>query len=377
METKMNIQPISQWGLSNTDKPIIISGPCSAETEEQVIKTAARLAQDGIEIFRAGIWKPRTRPGSFEGIGQEGLPWLNRVQKEFNMLVAIEVANAAHAKMALEAGIDILWIGARTSANPFAIQEIADAIKGSDIPVLIKNPVNPDTDLWLGAIERIYKAGITKIGAIHRGFSSYDHTIYRNVPQWEIPIELKSKLPCIPLICDPSHIAGKRELLQSISQKAMDLDFDGLMIESHCDPDNAWSDAKQQITPESLDIMLESLVIRKMQPEGVSLNTLEDLRFRIDKLDNDMLDIIEKRMQIAEEIGEYKRQSKMTILQQTRWEEILEKNIAKGKKRKLSANFILKMFKAIHQESINKQTEVMNRKAEVKAYYARSLGVNH
>jgi len=366
METKMKIQPISEWGIQNTDKPLVISGPCSAETEDQVIKTATSLAQNGIQIYRAGIWKPRTRPGSFEGIGQEGLPWLNRVQKEFNMLVAIEVANAAHAKMALEAGIDILWIGARTSANPFAIQEIADAIEGTDIPVLIKNPVNPDTDLWLGAIERIYKAGITKIGAIHRGFSSYDHTIYRNVPQWEIPIELKSKLPCIPLICDPSHIAGKRELLQSISQKAMDLDFDGLMIESHCDPDNAWSDAKQQITPESLDVMLETLVIRKMQPEGVSLNTLEDLRFRIDQLDNDMLDIVEKRMQIAEEIGEYKRNSNMTILQQTRWEEILEKNIAKGKKRKLSANFILKMFKAIHQESINKQTEVMNRKAEVK-----------
>ncbi|WP_462279741.1 chorismate mutase [Salinivirga cyanobacteriivorans] len=362
MEKQLNLLPINQWNLADTKKPIIISGPCSAETEEQVMTTARSLSKNGITVFRAGIWKPRTRPGSFEGVGSIGLPWLKRVKKETGMHIAIEVANAMHVKEALEAGIDILWIGARTSANPFAMQEIADALNGADVPVLVKNPVNPDADLWVGAIERINKAGITRIGAIHRGFSSYDRSIYRNVPHWQIPIELRSQLPQVPIFCDPSHIAGRRELLQSISQKAMDLDFDGLMIESHCNPDNAWSDAKQQITPESLDIMLESLIIRKMNPEGVSLNTLEDLRFRIDKLDNELLDIIQKRMILATEIGHYKKQNNMTILQQSRWEDILGTNIKKGEKRELSSGFIMKMFKAIHQESINKQTRVMNEK---------------
>ncbi len=362
MEKQLNLLPISQWNLPETDKPLIISGPCSAETEEQVITTASSLSKNGVNVFRAGIWKPRTRPGSFEGVGNIGLPWLKRVKKETGMRVAIEVANAMHVSEALQAGIDILWIGARTSANPFAMQEIADAMEGADVPVLVKNPVNPDADLWVGAIERINKAGITRIGAIHRGFSSYDRSIYRNVPHWQIPIELRSQLPEIPIFCDPSHIAGRRELLQSISQKAMDLDFDGLMIETHCDPDNAWSDAKQQITPESLDIMLESLIIRKMNPEGVSLNTLEDLRFRIDKLDNELMDLVQRRMGLATEIGLYKKQNNMTILQQSRWEDILETNIKKGQKRDLSASFIMKMFKAIHQESINKQTRVMNEK---------------
>jgi len=367
MEKQLNLLPINQWNLTDTNKPIIISGPCSAETEEPVMTTARSLSKNGITVFRAGIWKPRTRPGSFEGVGSFGLPWLKRVKKETGMYIAIEVANAMHVKEALEAGIDILWIGARTSANPFAMQEIADALIGADVPVLVKNPVNPDADLWVGAIERINKAGITRIGAIHRGFSSYDRSIYRNVPHWQIPIELRSQLPQIPIFCDPSHIAGRRELLQSISQKAMDLDFDGLMIETHCDPDNAWSDAKQQITPESLDIMLESLVIRKMNPEGVSLNTLEDLRFRIDKLDNELMDLVQRRMGLATDIGLYKKQNNMTILQQSRWEDILETNIKKGQKRDLSSGFIMKIFKAIHQESINKQTQVMNEKHSIAA----------
>jgi len=337
-----------------------MSGPCSAETEEQVMTTANALKKNGVNIYRAGIWKPRTRPGSFEGIGSEGLPWLQRVQKETGMLVATEVANVKHVYEALRAGVDILWIGARSSANPFAIQEIADALKGMDIPVFVKNPINPDADLWMGAIERLYDAGIKRIGAIHRGFSSYDKSIYRNNPLWQIPIDLKRKIPNIPIICDPSHIGGKRELLQSISQKAMDLNFEGLMIESHCDPDNAWSDAKQQITPQSLDVLLESLIIRTVQPEGISLNTLEDLRYRIDKIDNELMDLVQQRMGLSEDIGHYKKNNNMTILQQTRWEEILDKNIKKGEKRDLSPAFILKMFKAIHQESINKQTSIMN-----------------
>ncbi len=362
MEKQLKTKPLENWGLTDTEKPLVIAGPCSAETEMQVISTARRLSKAGVTIFRAGIWKPRTRPGSFEGVGSKGLHWLKKVQKELNMLVAIEVANAGHVAEALNAEIDILWIGARTSANPFAMQEIANALVGHDVPVLIKNPVNPDADLWIGAIERIQKAGITRVGAIHRGFSSYDHSIYRNIPQWEIPIELKSKMPEIPIFCDPSHISGKRELLQSISQKAMDLNFEGIMIEAHIAPDKAWSDAAQQITPESLDVMLESLIIRKMSPQGISLNTLEDLRYRIDKLDNHLMDTVQQRMKLVEEIGRYKMENNMTILQQDRWTEILEKHIKKGNKRDLSARFTSKLFKAIHQESISKQTHIMNSK---------------
>lgn len=360
MEKNLNIKTICEWDIPNKEKPLIIAGPCSAETEEQVMTTARALKKNGITIFRAGIWKPRTRPGAFEGIGSIGLDWLQSVKKETGMLVSTEVANVKHVYEALRAGIDILWIGARTTANPFAIQEIADALKGVDIPVFVKNPVNPDAELWLGAIERLNKAGLNKIGAIHRGFSSYEQTIYRNFPHWQIAIDLKRRLPSVPLICDPSHISGKRELLQSVSQKAMDLNFDGLMIESHNDPDNAWSDAKQQITPESLDVLLESLIVREVQPEGISLNTLEDLRFKIDKVDNNLLDMLQKRMKMAEDIGHYKKLNNMTILQQTRWEDILEKNISKGEKRDLSSDFIVKLFKAIHQESINKQTNIMN-----------------
>jgi len=360
MDKQLNITELKEWGLPNTDKPLVISGPCSAETEEQVLETARQLKKIGITIYRAGIWKPRTRPGSFEGVGSEGLKWLKKVKTETGMLVSTEVANVKHVYEALRSGIDMLWIGARTSANPFAMQEIADALEGVDIPVLVKNPVNPDVELWVGAIERINKAGITKIGAIHRGFSSYEHSIYRNSPQWQLAIDLQRKLPNIPIINDPSHIGGKRELIQPISQKAMDLNFDGLMIESHIDPDNAWSDAKQQITPETLNIMLESIVIRDVNPENASLNTLEDLRHKIDKIDDEILDLLQKRMNVSVDIGKYKKENNMTILQQSRWGEILQKSKLKGSKRDLDEEFISKIFKAIHQASINKQTVVIN-----------------
>ena len=360
MEKKLDILELKDWGLPSTEKPLVISGPCSAETEEQVLETARQLKKIGVNVYRAGIWKPRTRPGSFEGVGSEGLKWLKKVKAETGMLVSTEVANVKHVYEALRSGVDIIWIGARTSANPFAMQEIADALEGVDIPVLIKNPVNPDVELWIGAIERINKAGIKKVGAIHRGFSSYEHSIYRNAPQWQLAIDLQRKLPGLPIINDPSHIGGKRELIQPISQKAMDLNFDGLMIESHINPDKAWSDAKQQITPETLNIMLESIVIRDMQPDSASLNTLEDLRHKIDKIDDEVMDLLQKRMKVSVDIGKYKKENNMTILQQGRWSDILKKNKDKGLKRDLDEDFISKIYKAIHQESINKQTDVMN-----------------
>lgn len=354
------IRKFEDWEIVNTEKPFLIAGPCSAETEEQVLASARELKKTGVEVFRAGIWKPRTRPDSFEGVGSIGLKWLQRVKKETGMMVTTEVANVKHVYEALRAGIDILWIGARTTANPFAMQEIADALNGMDIPVFVKNPVNPDVDLWLGAIERLQKAGITRIGAIHRGFSGFDHSIYRNPPSWQIPIELKRRLPDLPMLCDPSHIGGKRELLQSLSQKAMDLNYDGLMIESHPDPDNAWSDAQQQVTAASLQVIIENLVLRQVRPEGVSYDTLEDLRFKIDKYDNELLDILQKRMETAEAIGRYKKQANMTILQPNRWDEVVECSLKKGRKRNLSDRFTSKIFKAIHEESISKQTAIMN-----------------
>ena len=303
-------------------RPLIIAGPCSAETEEQVMETAKMLAERGIKIFRAGIWKPRTKPGGFEGIGVEGLPWLKAVKKETGMLVATEVATAKHVYEALKAGIDILWIGARTTANPFAVQEIADALKGADVPVLVKNPVNPDLELWIGALERINGAGLKRIGAIHRGFSSYDKKLYRNLPQWHIPIELRRRIPSLPILCDPSHIGGKRELVAPLSQQAMDLGFDGLIVESHCNPDCAWSDAKQQVTPDVLDYILNLLVIRK---ETQTTENLSELRKQIDECDNNLIEELAKRMRIAREIGTYKKEHDMTILQTGRYNEILDK----------------------------------------------------
>ncbi len=341
-----------------TQRPMVIAGPCSAETEEQTLTTARQLAQNGIKIFRAGIWKPRTKPGGFEGIGVEGLQWLRRVKNETGMYVATEVATAKHVYEALKYGIDVLWIGARTTANPFAVQEIADALRGVDIPILIKNPVNPDIELWLGAIERIYNAGLHQLAAIHRGFSSYDKKVYRNQPQWHIPIELHRRLPDLPLFCDPSHIGGKRELIAPLSQQAMDLQFDGLIIESHCAPDNAWSDKAQQLSPEVLDVILRKLVLREMKQ---TTEDLVDLRREIDSIDNELLELLAKRMRISSEIGTYKKEHGIAVLQTGRYNEILEKRIANGERLGMSREFMRTFLEAIHEESVRVQVELMNK----------------
>lgn len=354
---ELELQKLNLPGVEEK-RPLIIAGPCSAETEEQVFNTAKQLSEKGIKIFRAGIWKPRTKPGGFEGIGEQGLPWMQRVKKELGMLVATEVANTKHVEAALNAGIDILWIGARTSANPFAMQEIADALKGADVPVLIKNPVNPDLELWIGAIERINGAGIKRIAAIHRGFSTYDKKLYRNLPMWHIPIELHRRIPNLPVICDPSHIGGRRELIAPLCQQAMDLGFDGLIIESHCSPDNAWSDAKQQVTPDVLDFIIDRLVIRNIIS---STESIEALRSQIDECDNSLLDILAKRMRISREIATYKREHNMTVMQATRYNEILDKRGAQGVLCGMSDEFVRTIFERIHEESVRQQLEVINK----------------
>lgn len=352
----MELESILLPGIDAT-RPIVISGPCSAETEEQVMETARGLASRGIKIFRSGIWKPRTKPGGFEGVGTIGLPWLKRVKEETDMYIAIEVATKDHVKEALDAGVDMVWTGARTTVNPFAVQEIADALKGVDIPVLIKNPVNPDLELWIGAIERIYRAGLRRIGVIHRGFSSYDKKMYRNLPLWHIPIELRRRMPNLPIFCDPSHIGGKRELIAPLSQQAMDLSFDGLIIESHCNPENAWSDASQQITPEVLDYVLNLLVIRDAQQ---STENLSELRRQIDQIDEQMLELLSKRMRISREIGIYKKEHNMPILQSPRYTEILEKRSNMGEAMELNTDFIKEILKEIHEESVRQQMIIMN-----------------
>ena len=339
-------------------RPIVIAGPCSAETEEQVMETARGLASIGIKIYRAGIWKPRTKPGGFEGVGEKGLPWLKRLKSELGLYTTVEVANAKHVRAALAHDIDILWIGARTTANPFAVQEIADALEGVDIPVLIKNPVNPDLELWIGAIERIYNAGIHKIAAVHRGFSSYDKKIYRNLPQWHIPIELRRQMPDLPIFCDPSHIGGKRELIAPLSQQAMDLNFDGLMIESHCNPEKAWSDAAQQITPQVLEFILESLVIRDTMQTTENLSAL---RRQIDELDNNLLELLAHRMRVAEEIGRYKKEHNMPILQTQRYDEILHNRVEQAIEMGMDGEFMKTVLIAIHEESIRHQMEIMEK----------------
>jgi chorismate mutase len=353
---ELNVEKITLDGVS-TERPMLITGPCSAETEEQVMETARALAANGVKIFRAGIWKPRTKPGGFEGVGSIGLNWLKRVKKETGMNTATEVATAKHVYEALKYGVDLLWIGARTTANPFAVQEIADALEGVDIPVLIKNPVNPDLELWIGAIERIYNAGIRQIGAIHRGFSSSDKKIYRNLPYWHLPVELKRRYPNLPIFCDPSHIGGTRELIQPISQQAMDLHFEGLIIESHCNPDSAWSDKDQQITPEFLKFMMNRIVIRDMQQ---STENLADLRQQIDNIDNELLEALARRMRVSQEIGTYKKEHNITILQTTRYDEILEKRIAQGMKMGMSEHFLKTMLEAVHEESVRTQMEIVS-----------------
>lgn len=341
--------------------PLVIAGPCSAETEEQVLKVAHELKNTDATVFRAGIWKPRTRPGTFEGNGVKALPWLQKVKDETGMLTAVEIANAQHAKLAIEFDIDILWIGARTSVNPFAVQEIADAIQGTDRIVLVKNPINPDLDLWIGAIERFYKMGVTNLGAIHRGFSSFRKSKYRNTPSWQIPIDLKSKYPSLPIINDPSHICGNREGLFDVSQTALDLKFEGLMIETHCDPDQAWSDAAQQIKPDRLVEIMKDLRIRKPRFEREeSVSKLNAFRNEINAKDDQLLETLSERMLIAESIGKAKKESNVAVLQNSRWNEILQKVVEKGEEQGLSKIFIEKIFKAIHQESIAHQERIIN-----------------
>lgn len=359
MVVEVDIKPVTFAGIENM-KPLIIAGPCSAESEEQVLATAREISAIGVKIYRAGIWKPRTRPNAFEGIGSVGLPWLQSVQKETGMLVATEVANREHVQEALKYGIDILWIGARTTANPFAVQEIADSLKGVNVPVFIKNPVNPDVDLWIGAIERVNQAGIEQIIAIHRGFSTYENTIFRNAPHWQVPIELRRRIPSLPIITDPSHICGNRDLLYDISQKAMDLSFDGLIIETHNNPDKAWSDAKQQVTPQALKAILDRLIMRKPEVDEGLLMTLAELRDKIDKLDDRLINLIEERMQVVDVIGKYKKENNLAVLQNKRWDDMLRSRLVLGERKGLSEEVITKIFRAIHEESINKQTHIMN-----------------
>ncbi len=343
---------------SDNERPYVIAGPCSAETEEQVMTTAQQLADKGCHIFRAGVWKPRTKPGGFEGNGEKALPWMARVKKETGMLIATEVATPEHVELALKYGMDILWVGARTSANPFAMQALADSLRGVDIPVLVKNPVNPDLELWIGALERINQAGIKRLGAIHRGFSSYDKKIYRNLPMWQIPIELHRRIPGLPVFCDPSHIGGSRELVAPLCQQAMDLGFDGLIVESHCNPDCAWSDAKQQVTPDVLDYILSLLVVRD---KAVTTEGIVQLRKQIDELDNQLMELLSKRMRVCREIGQYKKEHNMTVLQTTRYNEILDKRGAQGSLCGMDADFVKRVFEEIHEESVRQQMEIINK----------------
>lgn len=355
---ELELQPLGLSGIDLEKRPLVMAGPCSAETEGQVLDTARHLASYGVRIFRAGIWKPRTKPGGFEGVGEVGLPWLTRVREELGLLVTTEVATAHHVEAVLAAGVDMLWIGARTMANPFAVQEIADALRGVDIPVLCKNPVNPDLELWVGGLERINQAGVTRLGVIHRGFSSYEKHLYRNLPMWHVPIELRRRCPGLPIFCDPSHIGGRRELIAPLSQQAMDLGFDGLMVETHCNPDCAWSDAKQQVTPDVLDFILDKLVIRK---SAQTTETLESLRKQIDAVDNALLEQLADRMRISREIGTYKKEHSMTVVQTSRYGEILSKRGAQGVLKGMSNDFVKSIFEAIHEESVRQQVEIMNR----------------
>lgn len=359
MENKKELRNwLDDFGL---DHPLVIAGPCSAETEEQVLKIAHQLKDTDATVLRAGIWKPRTRPGNFEGVGALGLKWLKRAKEETGMLTTTEVANPAHVDLALENDVDILWIGARTTVSPFIVQEIADALKGTDKTVLVKNPVNPDLSLWLGAVERLYTADIKNLGVIHRGFSAYEKTKYRNNPEWQIAIELQNKFPDLPLILDPSHIAGRRDIIFDLCQTALDLNYDGLMVETHHTPDDAWSDAAQQITPATLVQIMKDLKIRKEVSESEEFQkTLSTLRAKIDVADNQLIELLSKRMKISDEIGKVKKAQNVSVLQTKRWNEILGNMVLEGERHGLSEEFILRLFKAVHQESINHQEKIMN-----------------
>lgn len=361
-----NIKPLFDGELGR--HPIYIAGPCSAETQEQVMETAIQLAHDGIKIFRAGIWKPRTKPGGFEGVGAAGLPWLQKVRETTGMHTATEIANSQHAREALDSGVDVLWIGARTSANPFAMQEIADTLqsypggKGLEVPVLVKNPVNPDLELWIGALERLYNAGVRRLGAIHRGFSSYGKHLYRNVPEWYIPIELRRRFPELTLLCDPSHIGGKRELVAPLSQQALDMGFDGLIIESHCTPDEAWSDKDQQVAPDVLNYILNTLVHRD---SVVTTESLSLLRQEVDRLDNELLEVLNKRMRVCRQIGQFKKEHRMPVVQIGRHDEIMQNRARLAGEMGMSGEFMRKVLSAIHEESVRQQIEILNDRKNV------------
>jgi chorismate mutase len=364
----LNILPISEW-FDGLNQPLLIAGPCSAESEEQVMETALGIAKIGkIKILRVGVWKPRSRPGTFEGAGDEALEWLKRVKKETGMLTTVEVATPLHVEKAISAGVDILWIGARTSSNPFSVEQIAQALKGINIPVLVKNPVNPDLELWIGTLERLNRAGINKLAAIHRGFYPYEKTRLRNIPKWELAIDLKSKFPNLPILCDPSHIAGQASIVPEIAQKALNLSFDGLMIEVHCNPSLALSDAKQQITPSQLDRMLKKLVFRSpSSPNTEFVDKLEQLRNKIDSIDQQMIDLLAQRMRIVEEMGEYKKNNDVSVFQLRRWENILKSRVEFGKRLGLDEEYIKNLLQLVHKESIKKQADILNRKDKLSA----------
>ncbi len=364
MGTSFNIIPIKDW-LNSGEQPLVISGPCSAENEEQVLETARQLAHTKkVQVYRAGLWKPRTRPNYFEGVGSEGLVWLQKAKKETGLKIAVEVAKPKHVEECLSHGVDIVWIGARTVVNPFSVEEIAEALKGLDIPVLVKNPINPDLKLWMGALERVNKSGINKLAAIHRGFYSLNQSIYRNPPMWEIPIELKRLVPDIPILVDPSHICGNTDLLADIAQKGMDLEMNGIMIESHFKPWAALSDAKQQIEPKTLNILLKNLILRKVSGTKEFENTLTKYRTQIDEIDEALLEILGRRIKIVNEIGEYKNEHKITILQLKRWSYIIEDRLKKGLKHNLDKDFLLKLLELMHAESMRIQTEIMNKNSK-------------
>ena len=358
---RLNILPLKEWALFDERPLKVIAGPCSAETKEQVLQTAAQLQGKGINVYRAGLWKPRTYPGCFEGVGAEGLGWLCEARSTYGVKIITEVASAKHVEQCLDAGVDVIWIGARTTANPFLVQEIADALEGKDIPVLVKNPVSPDLDLWVGALERLNRAGVKKLGVIHRGFTTFEKKQYRNDPQWQIAIELRSMFPMLPFFVDPSHIAGKREYIREISQRSLDLGFDGLMIESHCDPENALSDAEQQLTPLQLDEMLcNHLKVRNADSDSpLWKENIDDLRARIDLIDEAILSALSSRMEISRQIGKYKKDNNIAILQTSRWDAVLAKVVEKGRECGLSEKFVTSLFNTIHEESVESQNQIL------------------
>ena len=368
-DRKLDLIPLYDWGMFTEPRPSVIAGPCSAETQEQVMETARGLKDLGINVFRAGIWKPRTHPGSFEGIGTEGLGWLQQIKKEYGLKVSTEVASEKHVYECIKFGVDLVWLGARTTANPFLVQEIADALKGTDIPVLVKNPVNPDLDLWIGALERLNRAGVKKLGVIHRGLSTFEKIKYRNDPQWQVAIELRSRYPELPFFVDPSHLGGSKDYIREISQRSLDLGFEGLMIESHCNPSCAWSDAKQQLTPPELsDLLYNQIIVRDADSDSPQWKeNIDQLRAKIDVIDENLLYTLASRMKVSRQIGQYKKDNNIAILQASRWDAILAKVVEKGKEYDLPEKFLTAVFNAIHEASVEVQNEIIsNHSSELK-----------